>query len=590
MTQSLLNRLGVRDQSLSALSMCKADKHSFSQWLEGLPTANIGETTKQLYALVEELLKLQIPADSRLELLEIVEPPINSNIHSLARHYQHKQAILPKKAQQVVDLTHALRMCLANNFTLAAIELSTAKSGLLRRPNRAQTARAIYGAMQLLKDDLLLCYQLYSAAPRTLWLKLHQLYRVACELDIQTDSIRKSESKTIHSTYLQCLLQGSIKANQLRQDDLMQVVDLMPTWLDKININRYESGEIPALFMINPDADRGPVYSHILSDTALSECRLQLSTSELVQYIRHLVEQAEHGIAEVNGSKVRIDLLNHLILAWGKCTKRSFMRIESEEELEICVGLGAAHKFAAGETDMDDMTQLAAAALARTAAFEEFHSYEKLSAPLEENGWESSAETTESADDDIECIEYGNPDHLANHHEEEHLIVRVKVNNASPGGYSFTLPQMDNLRIHAGDLIGVKDAATELWSIATIRWLHRPTREELTFGVELLSPAFVPSVARSVYTEGDPGQYFPVLMLPEVTVMEQSASLLVSNSGMESGQVLQVLDRDEIRMIRLAEQISKTRAYSQYEYENFDAANDGVADSEDLFESLWGNL
>ncbi|MEM8496999.1 MAG: hypothetical protein AAF542_03190 [Pseudomonadota bacterium] len=588
MSQSLLRRLGVRDQTLSQLSMCKADKSSVEEWLGNLPVANIGETIKQLYLITEELLKLQTPADNRLELLSLLAPRVDSNLRSLSKHYQHKQALLPKKSQQVVDLTHALRMCVANNYTLAAFELAHSKTGLLRRPNKSQTAKAVCGAMQFLNDDLLLCYQLYTVTPHTLWYKLHQLYAISCELQIENT---RSGEFTPHGLYGKSLLLGSIKANQLRQEDLMPVIDLIPGWIDKINISRYESGQIPALFMLNRETDRGPVYSHLLNKQALGECQLQLSTTDLVQHLRLLVDTADAGLVEESGKKVRIDLLNHLILAWGKCTKRSFMRINSQEKLDICVGLGAAHYFSSGETDIEDMHQLAAAALAREAAFEEFHDYEKLKEPIEEQEWGSETPQISKDEDGVECIDYaGTPARRKTIDPEEQLTVHVHVNNASPGGYSLTLPDTDKFRIHAGDLIGIKDSATELWSVAAIRWLHRPTRTELTFGVELLSPAFLPSIARSIHTEGDPGEYLPVLMLPEVSVTEQGASLLTSDADIEVGQTMQILDRDQIRMVRITDQITKTRVYGQYSYEIFDAANDGVSDSQDLFDALWGNL
>ncbi|MFK7732438.1 MAG: hypothetical protein AB8B48_12535 [Pseudomonadales bacterium] len=588
MSQSLLRRLGVRDQTLSNLSMCKADKSSVEEWIGNLPVANIGETIKQLYLITEELLKLQTPADNRLELLSLLAPRIESNLQSLSKHYQHKQALLPKKSQQVVDLTHSLRMCVANNYTLAAVELAHSKTGLLRRPNKSQTARAVCGAMQFLNDDLLLCYQLYTITPHTLWFKLHQLYNISCELQIEHTS---SGEHTPHGLYGKSLLLGSIKANQLRQEDLLPVIDLIPGWIDKISISRYQSGQIPSLFMLNRDNDRGPVYSHLLNKQALGECQLQLGTTDLVQYLRLLVDSAEDGVVEEDGKTVRIDLLNHLILAWGKCTKRSFMRIDSEEKLDICVGLDAAHHFSAGDTNIENMRELADAALAREAAFEEFHDYEKLVENVEEQEWGSETPQISKDEDGVECIDYdGTSSDSRPLDPSEQVTVHVHVNNASPGGYSLTLPDTDKFRIHAGDLIGIKDSATELWSIAAIRWLHRPTRTELTFGVELLSPAFLPSIGRSIQTEGDPGEYSPVLMLPEVSVTEQGASLLISDANVEVGQTMQILDRDQIRMVRITEQITKTRVYGQYSYEIFDAANDSVSDSQDLFDALWGNL
>ncbi|MFK8019658.1 MAG: hypothetical protein AB8B86_07815 [Pseudomonadales bacterium] len=596
MTQSLLRRLGVRDQDLSSLSMCKADKKSLQEWLGGLPSANIGETSKQLYAVSEEMLRLKIAPELRLGLLDALLPAIEDNLNLLSVHYQHKQALLPKKSQQVVDLSHALRMCVANCYTIAAVELANSKSGLLRRPNKSLTCAAIAGAMKLLKDDLLLSYQLYSTAPRTLWLKMHELYAISCELENHSLPIegKKNDTKIVRNLYVETVLLGSIKANQLRQDDLARVVDLIPEWLDKVSIDDYKDGEIPALFMIDGSSDRGPVYSHLLSEPALAKCSLQLSTGELVQEIRRIVDDSKSGKISIGEQKVRIDLLNHLILAWGKCTKRSFMRIDSEEELDICVGLDSAHTFAAGDNTLETMRAQASSALALEVAFEQFHSYDNLKTNDSPGILPKADITLQENDEGIECIDYSSS--LPGQAAEQELAVttplsvRVGVNNASPGGYSLSLPDTDNLRIHAGDLLGVKDAATELWSVAAIRWLHRPSRTELTFGVELLSPAYMPSIARNIETGSEPSEYFPVLLLPEVSVTEQSASLLVSDVNIKIGDTMQVLDRDQVRIVRIMEQLAKTRVYAQYSYENFDAANDGGEAAEDLFDALWGNL
>lgn len=599
MTQSLLRRLGVRDQDLNSLTMCPPDKKSVEAWLDSLPAANIGECSKQLYAISEELLRLNVAPELRLELMALLRPAVENTLDLLSSHYQHKQALLPKNAQKVVDLTHALRMNLTNSYTIAAVELANSKSGLLRRPNKALTNEAIHGALSLMHKDLLLCYQLYSAAPRTVWLKAHQLYLLACEIESQHLSAegKKHSEQSVRNMYAQIILLGSIKANQLRQDDLMRVVKLMPEWLNKVRLDDYAEGEIPALFVIDSNADRSPVYSHLLNKAAVAKCKLQFSTSELVQDIRRVVDGASGNSAEINGHSIRVDLLNHLILAWGKCTKRSFMRIESEEELDICVGLGAAHNFAAGDNSIASMLEQAGRAIARDAEFEQFHNYDNLKSgkpsTIESDASLFEARDTES--ESMECIDYsvslpGQVEATEKSEDASLVSVRVKVNNASPGGYSMTVPDNDNLRIHAGDLLGIKDAATELWSIAAIRWLHRPSRTELTFGVELLSPAYVPSVARPIETAGEPGEYFPVLLLPEVSVTEQAASLLVADANIGLGDTMQVLDRDEVRIVRITEQLAKTRVYAQYSYENFDAANDSGEAAEDLFEALWGNL
>lgn len=597
MTQSHLRRLGIREQTATALSMCEAEHEKVEEWLGTLPSANIGETTKQLYRIIAELQLLQTPADNRLAILDVLAPKIENNISSLARHYQHKRAILPPKAQKVVDLSHALNMCVANNYIISGLELAASLAGkgnLLRRSNKLQATNAIFGALRTLKQDLLLSYRLFSSPPATVWLKIHQLFAVSLDLNIHTQPVwsETGEASTIEDTYAEVLMLGSIKANQLRQDDLVKTAALIPGWVRQVSIDRYQAGEIPALFIVNRNIDRGPVFSHLINAEALTSFQLQFSTTELVQHLRQLVDEAEGLKVLIDGKTIGVDLLNHLILAWGKCTKRSFMRIEAKDELEICVGLGVVHKFAAGDEDLESMVHKAAVALTRQSVFGNVETVAEESAN-DEGEPPAFVPSGEVEDIQYEGLDVGATQKSNDKAEDSELIAKVTVNNSSPGGYSLSLPGDHDVRVHAGDMVGVKDVDSEMWSVGAVRWLHRSSATEVTFGVELLSPAFVPSIVRVITEEGALDNYIPVLMLPEISVTGQSPSLLVTEPIVQLGQTLQLLDRDRVKVVNLTDEVAKTRSYMQFAYSDVVAVNDAddVDQSQEEFdEGIWQSL
>ncbi len=530
-------------------------------------------------------------------------PHILENTKALSRHYMNQPVILPEKAQQVADLTHTLRLSLANSYTSVAVELSgdVAKGGLFKKSYKREVSLAISRAISLLTQELLLCFQLYVSVPRTVWSKLHYLYQLAVSLkieDVAIDNSQDNESRTIRQLYTHAVLLGCIKANQLRRDDLALVNGLLPLWADKVAIESYEKDGIPSLFVVNTKMDRSPVFAHLLSSERLSECQLQISTSNLAEDLRRSLDEAENNRVVVGPKSISVDLVKHLILAWGKCSKRSFMRMESDSQLEICFGVNAAHYFASDGISIDSLIVKATTALEVTAAFDKQHTqedFEKAETDAQsEADEERSAIEKEYDTENIEMIDYeyyiDSVPVTEGSGSSKYSCIRVNVLNASPGGYSISLPDPQDKKLFAGDLIALRETESDHWSIATIRWLHRPNKEELTFGVELLSPAFMPSIYRKLQANQEPGGFEPVLMLPEVSVTNQDCSLLLPVCDIAPGQILQVLERDQVKNVRIVDQIARTRVYSQYSYVDFDAANDANDQSEEEFDALWSNL
>lgn len=605
MMQSLITRLGVPAQTLRRLSLCEPNKEDIAIWLESLPQGNLGETCRNLYKILGEVVRLKIDVETRLEILEALRPSVMKAAARLAKHYLHQPVILSEKSQQVVDLSMAMRQNLIHGYLLTAFELH---SQIKEQPNNSRNiangkqlkvslASAVFQAMRLISDNFLVQYQLYVAVQENAWLTLHQLFKIASVNKVQTIELPISpiDKSSIENQYTHALLLGCIKANQLRQDDLTTVDKLLPQWTKLVTLEDSRKTNSPALFLANLDADNSPVFAHLLKKDALSKYALAINTSALVENMRKLIETASDNKTQIGNQAVSIDLLKHLILAWGQCSKRSFMRMESNATLEISMGLSATHYFASGESGFEQMVVVAKAAVDTPSNLTLLNPESKADGDL----WATHSDSGRWPGDApiIEKIDYQLPgfsnESDGSVDEEKLRCVKVKIVNASPGGYSLCWPDTDNGKLQAGDLVCLREEKKSHWSIATIRWIHRPNKTDLQFGIELLSPAYKPTVARATYKDKEPGTFTRALLLPAISVTAQPSSVVLPNMRYRNGQSIQVLNGDKVQSIKLIDKLAQTGAYAQYTYSVIEAANDQDMDSDqsdNQFNALWSSL
>ena len=130
-------RLKVPHQDLDRGSFFETTEDSASSWVDGLPMANIGSTTRQLYQALTELNRIRMLPNKRMPLLELLRTPICYVTRQLTRHYLNQPAVLSEQARKVADLAHALHLQLATGYTIVATHTAAlGKRGGAGKPER----------------------------------------------------------------------------------------------------------------------------------------------------------------------------------------------------------------------------------------------------------------------------------------------------------------------------------------------------------------------------------------------------------------------------------------------------------------------
>ena len=593
MTNQDAIRLTIPKQDLAQSSVFSCDEQAVSTWVKSLPMANLGETTRQLYQALTELNRVRMLPSKRMLVLEQLRAPLYFVSRALSKRYLNQPIILPSQARKVATLAHTLHLQLATGYTIVATHTSALdkKSGS-NKPEHL-IAQAIMRAITDYNLNIIRHYQLYEPIDKKCWYNLHQLYALARQHNITQLKVADQEygSLSVETAYMRAMLMGCSRPNQLRQEDFLQIFSPLNQWADLCSIdNANESG----LFIIDPSSDSPPIYRS-LCESAINERCLSLNTHQLNQHIQLLRQQTDKpGLKASDGEhSISLDLINHLALAWAEMSKRTFMRIESDEVLNVCIGLSSTHHFISGGISFEALVHERGA---RTYTATQDNPFLKDDSPQhrQRDVWDSPYENNFSkANIALESIDFHMEKHESEHKEStKYHDHPVKMINSSAHGYCVEWSNDKPVAIKTGEIIGIKDSHSHNWNIAVIRWVTHAPDDQTQIGLELLSPSASPYGARVINKTGAQNDYVRVLVLPEIPMVKMPITLLTPRVPFQVGQKAIINQRGKEIEVQLTKKLNTTGAYNQFEFRKLTAGHhlDPDTDNSEDFDSLWESL
>lgn len=565
------------------LSFCEATPRDLKRWIAGLPKANIGETARQLYQGLGELNQLLTPSDNRLHLLELLRPEVYFVCQHLERHFLHQAIMLDERSRKISNLCQALQSHLAIGYKQIVLRIAPKYS----KDRAALLSEALQRAVHALKGQLVRATQLYSPAPEQLWFELHQLFRCACDLQLQHRRVRDDLASlagelSVEQTYIAALLLGSARCNQLRQNPIAQLAQVLEPWSAWLKLHPGASGE--GLFAISAEIDAGPRYrSKFRSEQQPG--LLGFDPQPLVNAIEaHLLHQDTSTPLPVP-SGLTLDTLQHLHATWGEAAERSFQRTVGQGNLTVCVGMSALHFYLGGERTFSELLKhpgSRAANFSRAVVQGEKDSWSQAFdaapqskadefLPYEEIRYEPLADDEGDAD---------SPPHYPTY--------ALPVINHSPGGYCLAWPKEVPAELQTGEMVGIQDTTNQGWSIAVVRWIRQVRGAGTQMGIELVAPHAQPCGLQLVRTRDDHSHYLRGLLLPEISAIDLPATLLAPRLPFQEGNKVLINTQGEEHRAGLDRRVASTHSFNQFAYRSLEAAQNGG--SEEDFDSLWKSL
>ncbi len=616
MSETATVKLRIPRQDLASFHHFPATANGASEWVKTLPIANTRQSVYQILAATQDLNRVALAPTERFRILETLRPNLLLALSSLARGYLNQPLVLPDEPRRQAALAEELCRTFATGYTLVAAH-TIRKRSEVQDANPARLAcEGLHRAVQFTGRRLLQAYQLYQSIEPLTWHALHQLYEIAERQHLSTLPVHNlsGQSETLKEAYLQALLLGCCKANQLRQTDLAAIRFGLQDWCkaaELLSSNDSRKG----LFVVDLNGDYPPMYLSTRSEEGPHT--RYIDTHKLVAQLKALRDEdlarGRRGIRLEQDITLPSNILDHLINSLGSQSLRNFSRASGNEtELEVAVGLGAAHYHLAGCRTFDELfPQPQSTAEEKSGAvFSARDVHNDLWTQVEPDAVQHDQHKREVPSDipniQVDEKSLARLEGREREHHERSLIQRFPIThctaiNSSPGGYCLQWPEHASANLHSGDILCLREKGREQgledWVVAAVRWISALEKAQTLIGVELLSPGALPCALQIPDPQRNTlSEPIRVLLLPQIKLVGKPETLVTPRTGFRERQKVILLRDGEEFLVQLLRQIGATAGYSQFDFryireldqrvDDYDGPEQGRPD----FDSLWSHI
>lgn len=586
-----------------------------SAWIDALPRANLGETAKQIFTVLHQTNQQSYPYQDRIRFLETLREPLAYVTHSMKKHFIGVSLPLPEKSQKIAVITRQLFSSMATGYKIA---LEDTLANNLMIFDKKHLATLTHRSITYTGLNILTAYQSYSPFEEQDWAELHKLYQFAENRKILKHKIRDeqltyTEKTSIATEYARILLLSLASPYHLRQGESGKVYGALERWLNQPIIRPLSaSDEGSNKFVDNLAAAHAPMaLSLTLTKDIVEPANLRvIDTQDIAAKLEHELRSTEDigasTITNIDTARPDLshDLLRRLLIAWAMASKRTFPRNDKNEEVNITIGLSAAHQFITQKAQaMDDGKYTNK--YNHRAHFESTEIKLNLKDPAassddvwgliypaeSKTGIEPLVEHELSLQDpnaiDIKPI----PQSEVKQYQADKWMI---VNESAKGLMINNQDELQN-KAQVGELVSIQRKQPnkpERWSIGVIRWLKYNQDKSLQMGIETLNPNGAAVGIRAASTPNAPLQRS--LMLPELKNLKQPACLITSTVPWREGNKIVINMLGKEIPATLTKSVQNTGLFSQFQF-SFDAQqatqeHAEKVDNEQDFNQIWSSI
>ncbi|WP_196139612.1 hypothetical protein [Aliikangiella sp. G2MR2-5] len=567
--------LTLREFQANQRTFVEMTPRKVSHWLQNLPVANLGESSKNIYHLLVQTNQSLLDPDKRLHILEKLCPVADLIIISLEKQFLNNHIALNEKQKKIAALVQALQteLCIGFHSVIESIVTSEIKWS-----NKKHLTSALAFAIKYHSFVMLRCYQLYASVPRRIWRELYILYKIARENELATNhvDIGDEDCSSCFQFFARILLLSIANPYQLRQPEIKMLWEMLPELSEHISLSSHAYNK--QHFVIAVNSASPPVHKSLFSDSISNN--LKLTVTPVVEHLKLKLNTLQEDGA--TGAR-KVMLIKHLIQIWSHGTHRAFARTPSNEHLEISIGLGATHYLltqdpniaAPGEAEntLEAMegslrgATLLEVSARRNADTKSDRDYLSSSGTVNEDIWAKLYRPDQAAEELKQKKQEAETRSREKIVKDSYQLQTVDLINMSPGGYCIQIAA-DQLPKHAqtGEILGFLEQ--NHWSIGVVRWVRRQAKgSQVQMGVQLLAPGAKPVRVQLKTTKKANNEFQRALRLPALTGIGQPETLITNPLAFNTKSKVAMNDTGQIFDIRLIKELTATSSFKQFQYE-----------------------
>lgn len=486
--------------------------HKINEFIQKLP---FGDPITAANDLIDELQILntqKVAFSNRLNALELYRPAAIQIYKDLILHFSNASLPLTKNEGTFADVAVKLWQEFAYGYKLSLIDL---QNKILSINSSKTAAQVIQRAIHAFKEIALIHHLCYRTPSSSLWGELHKLYFCALQQSAQKlsviDQLAMNNVSSVNLIYTQILLMELADPQHLASADILKTDTYLSNIAEHAELRPLGLIDNPTgVFIVALDGDKPPTPVAKNKEKPDDATDILLVTVNLARQIHQHIKLLQDGIVPNDGylpshaiENQYQDLLAQLIKNFGKAQQRIFSRSKKSDGVELGIGLISAHHL----------------------------------------------------------LKTGKPH--AKHDNVEGAIKpsRWQILNVSAGGYALRKFSSSAASAKVGDVVAMKNSKNASWELAVLRWANINDMNQLDVGVELISPSASADIAKvennGLLIEGE------ALLLPEITALKQSASIVTARSFCKVGNILSFNKHQKILVNKLVERSAR---FERFEY------------------------
>ncbi len=546
-TELLLGRLSLPGNQLESLTFCHSTPEGIEAFLADLPAANPPELLNRLYRAVPEIAALKGSPETRLAMLQLIEPVIFHHTDLLTE----RLTVTDKTARQL-SLALALLKNLAMGYKSLLTDLLAANDA---EPGQLATVTRL--AIGALSRMLTTSWRCYITPPANAWREIHALYMVARVRGFETltpfsAQAVNNQSLSPRAAYLRILLVAAADPARFSPRDLKLLLGFLDSHA-QFAVLMDDDGE--GLFVIDQDSDIGPVQR---TRVARAPARaIGLDSAALITHVERYL-----GPGEIN---LPPRLMRQLRRYWTSEITRTDEHRADLQQMDAVFGLSRIHRLLSRTARIDDFVTRSHAAAVRSGlhihapgdfAPEKIWQDTRENEPVSRGTW---LRATRSNPDDP--IQFTTNNKAVK--EDPVAIHRATRINVSERGTRIELPSPpDNLS--PGELVALRGADSDAWRLGLVRWTRTTANLTRLAGIELLAGAFTPCASALIKEGHRVSAYFPgflagtpdsgeTLLLPAMPFLEGHEALTLNSQIRARVQLADTLEAtQQLSLFRIA--------------------------------------
>lgn len=578
--------LTLREPQLTQITAFELTPKKVNLWVNNLPIANLGDSSKSTYRLLVDINQAEIEPDKRLAMLSTIEPVALELVIALEKQFINNHIALTEKQKKIAALIQAIQTEISIGYHTIVESIVNTQ---IKRSHKKILSTALTMAMKYHGLVMLRCYQLYTSIPRRIWREVYCLYQLAREYEVENQSLNNDETHkmdTCHNYFMRILLLSIANPYQLRQQDIQLLWELLPELSEQATLMTHAFNK--QHFVVSLGSSSPPVHKSLQPPHEQGN-HLKLTAVELVEQLKQMLVSLKKS-SQLSMRKTM--LLRHLIQCWSHGAHRSFARSSCTEHLEISIGLGATHyqlsqlpNGSEGLSDDNDSTIEVMEGSLKNATLldvsEEIstgtsNSTDYLSSTEVDNQdvWAKLYRPGQVMKEALSEIESKNRsrDSIV---KESYRLQEVDLINMSPGGYCIQM-SCDALPKHSqtGEILGFLEnthGKTKHWSIGVVRWVRRQAKGSIVnMGIQLLAPGAIPINIQLRNSKSDSNDFQRALLLPALTGVGQPATLITNPLSFALNSKVRIIEHGLEYDARLSKEVSSSSSFKQFHFEKLD--------------------